>query len=748
MARKRSIEYEVTADSTGFKRSLQDANTAFDRFSRSAKKRTDQLANSFKLVTVGVGALTAGVAAYGAAAAKLTSDVAKQSDEITSQAQALGVTTDGYQELTHAMSKFGVSSGRVEKTLARTTKAIMGGVSGSQKYASAFEKIGLSAESLRAMAPDKAFEEMRAAISGLDDPMERLTVAQALFGENTGRILAPALAESEEAFSSLREEAHLFGLVLGGDALEASSQYNDSMFELKSAVSGVATQVGAVLLPIMTDLLGALAPMVKRLTESSDELLMLKVVTMSVAEAVAYMAGAVGVLVDWLGVATRKLGEFAAWSGRATKAVGSFAERIPFIGKGLKDVGDAAGTIVEHSGLGIGMIGDMVSGVGEGVKKVSADVISSIDSQKAKLKELSGQAEETSEKMEDAFSGGRGGGRGGKGAAVSAAKKIDPLIAVQKRYLGLIETNADKLAAGFDELNQLMDAGLLTTDQYAASVEYLREKYDDATIAAAELSREAERLTESMRTDEERRAESAARYEELFEAGLIDLETYKRAMDSLREVEDVSAEVTEAVVEQWSDAGSEIEEFFASSVGDVIFSTITEGVESAADAIKNLAAQLAAMAAESAIMDLFQGSGPGAAGGVGGGGGFLQGFLNSLPGFATGGRIHGPGSRTSDSILARLSRDEYVINAAAARAIGYDTLDKMNSVRRGGRTGGGGYAGGGRPTSGIPGSVVNIINVTDPSEIEAAMSGKAGEEVIFNAISRARPQIRRLLGVR
>lgn len=66
---------------------------------------------------------------------------------------------------------------------------------------------------------------------------------------------------------------------------------------------------------------------------------------------------------------------------------------------------------------------------------------------------------------------------------------------------------------------------------------------------------------------------------------------------------------------------------------------------------------------------------------------------------AEGGHIRGPGTDTSDSIPMMLSRDEYVIKAKSARAIGYDVLDELNqtgqaSGRAQGR--GLGYAEGGR----------------------------------------------------
>ncbi|HID9485952.1 TPA: tape measure protein [Pseudomonas aeruginosa] len=51
------------------------------------------------------------------------------------------------------------------------------------------------------------------------------------------------------------------------------------------------------------------------------------------------------------------------------------------------------------------------------------------------------------------------------------------------------------------------------------------------------------------------------------------------------------------------------------------------------------------------------------------------------PGFAGGGRINGPGTETSDSILARLSRGEFVVRASAVRHYGPEVLERLNSLR-------------------------------------------------------------------
>lgn len=52
-----------------------------------------------------------------------------------------------------------------------------------------------------------------------------------------------------------------------------------------------------------------------------------------------------------------------------------------------------------------------------------------------------------------------------------------------------------------------------------------------------------------------------------------------------------------------------------------------------------------------------------------------------VPGFATGGYIRGPGTGTSDSILARLSNGEFVVKADAVRRYGADFLHRINNMQ-------------------------------------------------------------------
>lgn len=80
----------------------------------------------------------------------------------------------------------------------------------------------------------------------------------------------------------------------------------------------------------------------------------------------------------------------------------------------------------------------------------------------------------------------------------------------------------------------------------------------------------------------------------------------------------------------------------------------------------------------------------------------------SMPKFATGGFVTGPGSSTSDSINARLSKGEYIIRASKVAEFGKGFFDMINA---GGRPKNGGYANGGLVSGNIGGGMVITVNV-------------------------------------
>ena len=118
-------------------------------------------------------------------------------------------------------------------------------------------------------------------------------------------------------------------------------------------------------------------------------------------------------------------------------------------------------------------------------------------------------------------------------------------------------------------------------------------------------------------------------------------------------------------------------------------------------------------------------------------------------GAASGGLIKGPGTSTSDSIPARLSDGEYVVNAKATASPGVrPILEAINAgtIRGPGTPGVVRFATGGAVTAAAAGGGHKIINVLDPTLLGDHLATEPGERSVLNIISRNPTKVRNSIG--
>jgi hypothetical protein len=132
------------------------------------------------------------------------------------------------------------------------------------------------------------------------------------------------------------------------------------------------------------------------------------------------------------------------------------------------------------------------------------------------------------------------------------------------------------------------------------------------------------------------------------------------------------------------------------------------------------------------------------AGGFAGGGKVNTGSAVSL-GAASGGHIRGPGTSTSDSIPARLSDGEFVVNAKSVSQPG--VLPLLTALNQGALKGVNGptvvpkFAAGGL-ASGNNRANIKMVNVLDPTVLGDHLATAPGENSVLNIISRNPNKVR------
>jgi plasmid maintenance system antidote protein VapI len=310
-----------------------------------------------------------------------------------------------------------------------------------------------------------------------------------------------------------------------------------------------------------------------------------------------------------------------------------------------------------------------------------------------------------------------------RGAASTEYQQALQLVDVLKKkaeyqllFNQLRQQGAD-LSFAEEQIRNLVDRGALT------------EKQGREQVAAAQLKHKAAVI------------ETIAKLRELAAASgdaqlILDAERAAEEVKGLGEVVD-----EEAV---------RINESLRGAFKDTIFDIVrnpTDFLGALRGLVDAMLDQLARLAANSLTKYLFGGDdeeGGGLLGGIFGDstGGGIGGFFTKIFGFTGGGYIaDGPGTETSDSIFARLSKHEYVIRAAAVRKIGVRALDYLNAV---GQLPPMGFALGGLVDEavGSGGAALAVgdtfnLNLTVPIYTQDRQSFKGSEQAIHRDIARA-----------
>ena len=334
-----------------------------------------------------------------------------------------------------------------------------------------------------------------------------------------------------------------------------------------------------------------------------------------------------------------------------------------------------------------------------------------------------------------------------------AATGQDRRAAVERQYQSLIE----RLRAEGDTEGVATVARLIDVKVAAADLATYERQFNDAlsrmraTEESINLQRQSGLLTES-----QARAQILALHRETgvtLESLLPQLEASATAIgpDALARVQAWKNEIAQVklVVDDVAVAiDGAVQDGFAQ-----MFEVIGSGAKSAKDAFADLARSVLAAInriasqklAESLFGSLFGGGG---AGGTGGFGALVSSFFK---GFATGGYVTGPGTSTSDSIPARLSAGEYVVNAAAVKRVGVAFLQSINGISAGPRVAGptlafaaGGLVPEAAPAQ-APGQSVRIVNVIDPAMAADYLNSSSGEKTILNILQRNAGAVRQVL---
>lgn len=195
-----------------------------------------QLTSNFKLL----GGVAAGIS-FGA----LINQALQAASALNDTAIKTGISIDALQRLQFAAGLSGGSLENVSGAVGRMQKALITAGEGSKEATEALNRLGLSANQILALSPDKQFEAIAVAIAAIEDPAARTTAAMALFGKS-GAELVPTLVAIGTNSEEINAQLSAIGGPVTAEAIAKVDTLGDQLDILKTAGKNTAIELAAL----------------------------------------------------------------------------------------------------------------------------------------------------------------------------------------------------------------------------------------------------------------------------------------------------------------------------------------------------------------------------------------------------------------------------------------------------------------------------------------------------------------------
>ena len=226
-------------------------------------------------------------------------DVAKEAvlatDEIDKNAQAVGLTTAAYQELTYVGGLAGVSAEEMAQSFGLLSRNLYAASKGGEEQAKVFAQLGIHVKGAdgKLRGADDVLGDIAEKFQKMPDGAQKTALALELFGR-AGKRMIPLLNEGSEGLAELRQEARDLGVVLDQETVKQGAEIKDNVERLQALWEGIKRRAGASIFPVLKQLTDGAIAWVKANKEVIRQ--KLEVVLRGVAKAVRFLIDAFDVL--------------------------------------------------------------------------------------------------------------------------------------------------------------------------------------------------------------------------------------------------------------------------------------------------------------------------------------------------------------------------------------------------------------------------------------------------------------------
>lgn len=236
MALIAEILTKINVDDKKVQPALKKAERGFLKFQKISEKVNRGLKRGLVGITVALTGFTA-------AMAKATVEI----DQLAKTSAKLGVGADALQKLRFQAELTGVSANTLDMALQRMVRRVSEAAAGTGEAKDALKELGLNAQELAKLSPDKQFALIAQAMKRVENQTDKVRLSFKLF-DSEGVALVNTLN------SDLNETSELFdrlGISITKAQTEGVEQFNDAWAQTKTILKGVTQQIWAGTAPAL-----------------------------------------------------------------------------------------------------------------------------------------------------------------------------------------------------------------------------------------------------------------------------------------------------------------------------------------------------------------------------------------------------------------------------------------------------------------------------------------------------------------
>ncbi len=340
-----TVELTLRADTTKFSASIRQAEQEFtSRFKRmgsTANAQSNRIEGNFNSMTGGVGRFSSAIKR---AAAQLTImagtvtgigylgkrllDVA---DNTANAADRIGITTGLLQELRFAATQTGVSTDKLEVSLERFVRRMGDAANGTGAAASTYQRLGISVLEADGSMRDSGavLNDVADALQGMGSQAERAAATTALFGR-TGVAMSLMLGRGAKGIEEYKKQAQQLGIVIDEELLRNAEKAGDKLDIMFSVLKAQAVTAFVQLTPHIIDFSQRIVAAIPKMKEFFEPLAQMKDAFILLAKVLA-----VSKLVNFAAGLMKTSKSFMVAGSAAAK----FTQAMMLVGRTLKGLG-------------------------------------------------------------------------------------------------------------------------------------------------------------------------------------------------------------------------------------------------------------------------------------------------------------------------------------------------------------------------------------------------------------------------